>query len=111
MRSSYYSPRTAHPRGEPLQSFTAIGVVDDDEPYQVAVSGGLRPWRRAIRFLEARYAPVRPLIGELSFITDERRWGYPFRRGLFAVPGHDLLLIADAMGIGDDPALHAAGRD
>ena len=29
----YYSPRTAHPDGEPLQAFTAIGRVEDDDVF------------------------------------------------------------------------------
>jgi hypothetical protein len=32
----YYSPRVTHPDGEPLQAFTAIGEVEDDDVYQVA---------------------------------------------------------------------------
>ena len=30
----FYSPKKAYPDGEPLQAFTAIGQVADDEPYQ-----------------------------------------------------------------------------
>ena len=32
-----YSPRTSYPDGEPLQSFTAIGVVASGEIYQVDI--------------------------------------------------------------------------
>ncbi|MBD0291854.1 MAG: EVE domain-containing protein, partial [Thermoleophilia bacterium] len=42
----YYSPRRTHPDGEPLQAFTAIGEVADDELFQVEGDGGVRPWRR-----------------------------------------------------------------
>jgi hypothetical protein len=32
---AFYSPRTEFRGGEPLQAFTAIGRVADEEPYQV----------------------------------------------------------------------------
>jgi EVE domain len=31
----FYSPKTAFDGGKPLQAFTAIGLVKDDELYQV----------------------------------------------------------------------------
>src|SRR3982074_2443799 len=34
----FYSPKTVYPDGEPLQAFTAIGRVADDEPYQPEMS-------------------------------------------------------------------------
>lgn len=55
----HYSPRTAYSGGDTLRCFAAIGVVDGDEPYQVMLSENVQPWRRGIRFLEARLAPVR----------------------------------------------------
>ena len=33
-----YSPRTSYPDGEPLQAFTAVGVVVTGEIYQVEMS-------------------------------------------------------------------------
>ena len=48
----FYSPKTVHPDGEPLQAFTAIGQVADDEPYQVEMSDDFHPWRRNVDFLD-----------------------------------------------------------
>ncbi len=42
----FYSPKTAFENGEPLQAFTAIGRVIDDEPYQAQMSPKFHPWRR-----------------------------------------------------------------
>jgi len=42
----FYSPKTAFENGEPLQAFTAIGRIIDDEPYQAQVSPKFHPWRR-----------------------------------------------------------------
>ncbi len=41
--------------------------------------------------------PIRPLLPMLGFISDEQRWGLPFRRGLFEVPAGDFGVIAGAL--------------
>ena len=98
----FYSPRTAYDGGDPLQSFTAIGRITDDAPYQADVTKTLHPWRRRVAFVPSMEAPIRPLIGSLDFITDKKSWGYPFRRGLFAVSRSDFMVIASAMGADAD---------
>lgn len=79
----FYSPRTEHPNGAPLQAFTAIGRVADDEPYQVEMTPDFQPWRRNVDFLD--------------FIEDKARWGYKFRFGVFRIDDHDLDVIRSAM--------------
>ena len=100
----FYSPRTALRDGEPLQAFTAIGRIADDEPYQVKMKPDFHPWRRRVAFIESEEAPIRPLIEKLRFIENKQQWGYPFRRGLFEVERADFERIADAM----NAALEAA---
>lgn len=95
---AFYSPRTEFRGGEPLQAFTAIGRVTDEEPYQVEMRPGFRPWRRKMKFWKSRPGPIAPLIEELEFLLDKRRWGYPFRRGLFEVARGDFQKIAQSMG-------------
>ena len=85
--------------GEPLQQFTALGVVAGDEPYQVEMTADFRPWRVAVDFLPSEPTAARPLVGRLSFVTDPGRWGLPFRRGLFEIGRADFLTIAAAMGV------------
>ena len=94
---AFYSPRTAL-GGEPLQAFTAIGRIADDEPYQVEVGPDFAPWRRNVDFIAGDEAPIRPLIEDLHFIEDKKRWGYRFRFGVFRLDDHDLGLIRQAMG-------------
>ncbi|GAA4348194.1 EVE domain-containing protein [Angustibacter luteus] len=94
----FYSPRTAMGSGDPVQCFTAIGVVADDEPYQVEMSETFHPWRRRLDVLPSHEAAAKPLVEQLSFVADPQRWGLPFRRGLFEVPAADLAAIAHAMG-------------
>jgi hypothetical protein len=95
----FYSPRTEFRGGEPLQAFTAIGRIVDEAPYQVEMSPTFQPWRRAMAFAASREAPIHPLLPDLAFIEDKRRWGFPFRRGLFRVERSDFALIAAAMGV------------
>ncbi|MDQ6621495.1 MAG: EVE domain-containing protein [Pseudomonadota bacterium] len=103
-----YSPRTAYPDGEPLQAFTAVGVVRTGEVYQVAMSEDFKPYRVGVRFIEAREAPIKPLIESLTFIKSKTRWGAAFRFGCVKVPGEDFQRIAHAMGI-DEAQLEGRG--
>ena len=93
----FYSPKTALDGGEPLQAFTAIGQIADDEPYQVKVTADFVPWRRNVDFVASNETPIRPLIEDLHFIEDKKRWGYKFRFGVFKIDDHDLDLIRRAM--------------
>ncbi|MGE5694787.1 MAG: EVE domain-containing protein [Candidatus Sericytochromatia bacterium] len=93
----FYSPKTTLDGGEPLQAFTAIGQIADDEPYQVEVSPEFAPWRRNVDFLPVNETPIRPLIDGLNFVEDKKRWGYRFRFGVFKIDDHDLELIRTAM--------------
>jgi DNA-binding MarR family transcriptional regulator/predicted RNA-binding protein len=95
----YYSPKTSLRDGEPLQAFTAIGRVLDEERYQVEQAPRFTPWRRNIEFVRGTEAPIRPLIDQLSFIKDKRRWGYMFRVGLFKIPQEDFAVISRAMTV------------
>ncbi len=94
----YYSPRTSYPDGDPLQMFTAIGIVKTGEVYQADMGGGFLPYRLDMKFLKAKHAPIKPLIDQLSFIKDKTHWGGAFRFGQIKVPAKDFAIIAEAMG-------------
>ena len=94
----FYSPRESLPAGEPVQRFTGIGKVKTGEVYEVQDRADRMPYRIDIQFFEAREVPIRPLIGQLSFIEDKTHWGYPFRFGNLNIPEKDFKLIAEAMG-------------
>ena len=93
----FYSPKTAYENGEPLQAFTALGQIIDDEPYQTVMTPDFKPFRRNLRFVDCQQAPIRPLIEGLEFIQDKQHWGYKFRFGLFEIPEHDFTIIVEAM--------------
>src|SRR6476469_3886241 len=79
----FYSPRTEMKAGPPVQSFTAIGEIVDETPFQIEITEESKPWRRAVKFLPASEAPIQPLIEELEFIRNKKSWGVVFRRGFF----------------------------
>ena len=85
-RIIFNSPRTD-------QRFTAIGEVIDDTPYEVEMSS-----RRRIKYAPCDEASIQPLIEQLEFIRDKKRWGFPFRRGFFEIGESDFKTIAQAMG-------------
>ncbi|MGC3993342.1 MAG: EVE domain-containing protein [Propionicimonas sp.] len=97
-RIAFYSPRTDHPDGDPLQQFTAWGVVTGAEAARVELGRGPHPWRRAVRYEPSVPVPVRELVDRLGFVPDATHWGLPFRRGLFRIPDADFDVIVEAMG-------------
>lgn len=113
----YYSPTMSFGDRNRLQAFTAIGIAQEGEPYSFDMGQGFRPFRRDVRWLPAVEAPIKPLLDRLDLTAGKANWGYQFRFGLLAIGGHDLDLIARAMGaILPDPemsptkALHAQVR-
>lgn len=94
----FYSPKASFKEGEKLQAFTALGEITDDESYQVEMTPEFHPWRRRMSFFDVEEAPIQPLIQNLGFIADKKKWGFPFKRGLFEVEEKDFKRIAEAMG-------------
>lgn len=95
----YYSPREEMRGGEPVQAFTAIGRIDDDEPYQVHQSEGFEPFRRKVDYFKSHDAPIKLMLGGLKLTRDRSSWGIVFRRGLFAIDDADYQVIARVMGV------------
>lgn len=96
---TYYSPTVTFGVKDPCRSFTAIGEVTSAEPYTFCMSEDFVPWRRDIRFVAAREAPIYPLLEHLNFIEDKKKWGFPFRRGCFEISLRDFQLIERAMEV------------
>jgi hypothetical protein len=93
----YYSPTLTFRGKDKFQSFSALGIVEKNEPYQVDIGNGFCPFRRDVRWHETREASIAPLLDHLDFIKNRNSWGYSFRFGLFAINDHDVQLIARAM--------------
>lgn len=101
----YYSPREAYPDGAPLQAFTALGFVRTGLVYEYDMTAhgvsGFVPWRMDVDYQMVQSAPIKPLIGQLDFITDKTHWGAVFRFGQIKISEVDFQKIATAMGRGE----------
>jgi predicted RNA-binding protein len=93
----YYSSKEKFGEEALCQQFTAIGEVIGSEVYQFEMFPGFAPYRRDIRFFDAKDVAIRPLIERLSFIRDKTHWGYAFRFGHLEIPRADFELIAAEM--------------
>ena len=94
---AYYSPTYTFRGPDKLRAFTAIGIAQTGEPYPADMGGGFRPYRRNVNWLPAEEVPIQPLLDQLSFTTDRKRWGYQLRFGLFEICAADMEIIAKAM--------------
>ena len=97
-RVAYYSPTVEFGGKNKFQAFTAIGIVEHGEPYQVELGGGFQPYRRDVCWLPAEEAPIRPILGRMEFSAEKQNWSYQFRFGIFLISDHDMNVIAAAMG-------------
>jgi len=95
----FYSSKEKYGDTNPYQKFTALGQVEDDEPFRVSLPSGFRTWRRKVRFENVNETEIRPLLDELSFITHRKRWGLNLISGFVRIDKHDFDLIAGKMGL------------
>lgn len=93
----YYSPRTDMAKGNPLQAFTAIGQVADEQVYEYRMSDTFVPFRRNVHYSQCREVKIADLLDQLSFTRGNRNWGYAFRYGHFQIEREDFLTISRAM--------------
>ncbi len=98
-RVVYYSPTVTFGGKDKLQSFTAIGQIKENEPYQVDMGNGFCPFLRDVFWFASHEISILPLLNQLDFTKNKRNWGYPFRFGLLAISEHDMQLIAQAMRV------------
>ncbi len=96
-RVLFYSPKERYGFAQPLQQFTAIGQVKDDDIYQAEVSPDFKAYRRDVVFFPCKPVAIRPLIERLAFIGNKSAWGFVFRRGFFGVPEADFTLLSKLM--------------
>ena len=96
-RIVYYSPTITFRGKDKLQAFTALGIVNQGDPYQVDMGNGFCPYRRDVTWFAAKETPITPLLDQLDFTKEKQHWGYQLRFGLFIISDHDMELIAKAM--------------
>lgn len=93
----FYSPKEAYGNPKPLQAFTALGHVSDDEVYQSPMAPDFEPFRRDIQFEHVQETPIQPLIAHLDFIRSKTNWGMTFRFGFLEISAADFDRIAREM--------------
>lgn len=93
----YYSSKNFIDKDEKCQCFTAIGQIKDEELYQGIMSSEFQPFRRNVRFYDCKETSIIPLIEQLSFIPDKKRWGFPFRFGFLEISENDFQIIQNEM--------------
>ncbi len=98
-RVVYYSPTRQFRSKQKLQAFTALGIVNKSEAYQVEMAPGFCPFRRDVTWLEAQETSILPLLTTLEFTAGKQNWGYQMRFGLFLINDHDFGVIAQAMKV------------
>ncbi len=69
----FYSSKDNFENGKPLQKFTAIGQVVDEEPYQPNTSDNFKPHRRNVEFKNSAEVEIRPLLEHLTFIKNKKK--------------------------------------
>jgi len=69
----------------------------DDEPYQVDMGNGFKPYRRDIHYLTAQHLDIKPLVATLPFIKNKNAWGAPFRYGFLEIDPESFDIIAKGM--------------
>ncbi len=84
-RIVYYSPAIEFGGKEKLQSFTAIGVIKQGEPYEATMGGGFRAFRRDVKLSRARETPIAGLLDRLELTKGKPNWGYQLRFGLIEI--------------------------
>ena len=97
-RVAYYSPTVTLGAKDGFQSFVSIGIVQPGEPYAFDM-GGFVPYRRNVKYVKAKEAPILPLLDDFECVENRSRWGYKFRFGLFTISDPDMRRIAQAMGV------------
>lgn len=93
----FYSSKDKFEESKPLQKFTAIGQVIDEESYQSNTSEDFKPYRRKVEFKESNEAEIRPLLDQLSFIKNKKKWGFYLISGFRELSKEDFTIIKKAM--------------
>ena len=92
-----YSSKFTMDGNEKLQAFTAVGQVIDNDIYQFQMNENFKPFRSNIEFLKSVECYIAPLINDLEFIPNKKKWGYPFRFGFLEITEKDFNLITSKM--------------
>jgi len=95
----FYSPKETFEGNVKCRKFTALGLIQDDEVFQITMTKDFMPFRRRVDFYKSNDADIEPLLNSLSFIKNKKAWGFVLRFGFIEIPSADFARIAEAMGV------------
>ncbi len=93
----YYSSKDKFEEGKSYKKFTAIGQITDDEPYQPDSKSNFKPYRRNVDYKSCNEADIHPLIEQLGFIKNKKKWGFYLISGFREISKEDFEIIKHAM--------------
>lgn len=93
----FYSSKDNFENGRPLQKFTTIGKVIDEETYQPNANENFKPYRRNVEFKKVKETEIRPLLEQLTFIKNKKSWGFYLISGFREISKEDFNVIKSAM--------------
>lgn len=96
---AYYSPLKIYGGTEKLRSFTGLGRITSETPYQGDMGEGFKPFRHDVSWFQTSDAAIELMLQKLEFTKGKTNWGYQFRFGLFEVSEIDINTIAAAMDV------------
>ena len=99
----FYSPKNSLSDKTPIEAFTAIGQVVDEEISKVKVTPEFEPYRRKFKYLPFEHTPIKPLVEHLKFLPDKKNWQYTLRHGLIGISKADFILIQDEINQIENP--------
>ena len=100
-RVACYSPTESFRGRDPLQRFTAFGIVLDEGIFQVDLGNGFRPCRRRVRYVHACEAAIDVLCDDPDFGFSESEWDERLRLGLLRIGENSMDAITRAMLVND----------
>lgn len=93
----YHLSKDKYINGKAFQKFTAIGEIMDEVPFQISINQDFKPWRRIVNFHPEKEIDIKPLLDNLAFINNRRKWGLHLMSGFVEIGKVDFELIAKKM--------------
>ena len=95
----FYAPKIDFAKNDKAniyQKFKGFGEITNDEIFTEEISDRC-VFRRKVRFLSNKEVDIHELIGELDFIKDKKRWGFPFMRGYLEITEKDFATVSKSL--------------
>lgn len=94
-----YATKQSLDDGTAVNSFVAVGEIDDEEIRQVSQTDCFHPFRRGVTYdVSVNPVSIRPMLSELDLTKERgRHWGMALRQSLVKISENDFRTIIDRM--------------